>query len=94
MREGGTTTVSDDAITALAEVLRGRLVRPSDANYEDARSVWNGMVDRHPALIVQCAGVADVVTSVNFAKGHDLLVAVRGGGHNDCRKCGVRRRAD
>ena len=81
-RDGQATTVSDEAITALAEVLRGRLVQPSDADYDDARAVWNGMVDRHPALIVQCAGVADVVTSVNFAREHDLLVAVRGGGHN------------
>ena len=81
-RDGQATTVSDDAITALTDVLRGRLVQPSGADYDDARAVWNGMVDRHPALIVQCAGVADVVTSVNFAKEHDLLVAVRGGGHN------------
>jgi FAD/FMN-containing dehydrogenase len=81
-RDGQATTVSDYAITALAAVLRGRLVQPSDADYDDARAVWNGMVDKHPALIVQCAGVADVVTSVNFAKEHDLLVAVRGGGHN------------
>ena len=81
-RDGQATTVSDETITALAEALRGRLVQPSDADYDDARAVWNGMVDRHPALIVQCAGVADVVTSVNFAREHDLLVAVRGGGHN------------
>ena len=81
-REGQATTVSDEAITALAEALRGRLVQPSDVDYDDARAVWNGMVDRHPALIVQCAGVADVVASVNFARQHDLLVAVRGGGHN------------
>src|SRR4029450_12689420 len=81
-RDGQATTVYDEAIAALAEVVRGRLVQPSDAGYEEARSAWNGMVDRHPALIVQCAGVADVVTSVNFAKEHDLLVAVRGGGHN------------
>jgi FAD/FMN-containing dehydrogenase len=81
-REGQATTVSDEAITALADALRGRLVQPSDADYDTARAVWNGMVDRHPALIVRCAGVADVVTSVNFAKEHDLLLAVRGGGHN------------
>jgi FAD/FMN-containing dehydrogenase len=80
--DGQATTVSDETIRALAEVLRGRLVQPSDPDYDDVRAVWNGMVDRHPALIVQCAGVADVVTSVNFAKQHDLVVAVRGGGHN------------
>jgi hypothetical protein len=91
-RDGQATTVSDDAITALAEVLRGRLLQPSDADYDDARAVWNGMVDRHPALIVQCAGVADVVTSVNFAKEHDLRCRPRRG--PQCRwKCGVRRRA-
>jgi FAD binding domain len=81
-RDGQATTVSDEAITVLAEMLRGRLVQPSDPDYDDARAVWNGMVDKHPALIVQCAGVADVITSVNFAKEHGLLVAVRGGGHN------------
>ena len=81
-RDGQATTVSDEAITALTEVLRGRLLQPSDADYDAARAVWNGMVDRRPALIVQCAGVADVITSVNFAREHDLLVAVRGGGHN------------
>jgi FAD/FMN-containing dehydrogenase len=81
-RDGQATTVSDEAITALAEAVRGGLVRPSNADYDDARAVWNGMVDRHPALIVQCAGVADVVASINFAREHDLLVAVRGGGHN------------
>ena len=52
-RDGQATTVSEEAITALAEALRGRLVRPSDADYEDARAVWNGMVDRYPALIVR-----------------------------------------
>jgi hypothetical protein len=57
-RDGQATTVSDFAITARAAVLRGRLVQPSDADYDDARAVWNGMVDKHPALIVQCAGVA------------------------------------
>ena len=92
-RDGQATTVSDDAITALAEVLRGRLVQPSDADYDHARAVWNGMVDRHPALIVQSAGVADVVTSVKFAKEHDLLVAVPRWGPQCRWKCGVRRRA-
>src|SRR4029450_7489018 len=56
------------------------LLRPLDAGYETARKVWNGMIDRHPALIIRCAGVADVITAVQFARTHNLLVAVCGGG--------------
>src|SRR6266702_3274005 len=62
--------------------LRGTLLCPDDAGYEDARKVWNGMIDRHPAMVVRCTGVADVLTAVRFARAHNLLVAVRGGGHN------------
>ncbi|WP_339106160.1 FAD-binding oxidoreductase [Haloterrigena salinisoli] len=56
--------------------------RSADADYDDARSVWNGMIDRHPALIARCRGVGDVISAVDFAREYDLLVAVRGGGHN------------
>jgi FAD/FMN-containing dehydrogenase len=62
--------------------LRGPLLQPGDAGYDDARIVWNGMIDRKPALIVRCAGVADVIQAVNFARDNHLLVSVRGGGHN------------
>lgn len=62
--------------------LRGRLMRPGDDGYEEARTVWNGMIDRKPALIVRCAGVADVIAAVNVARERGLLVAVRAGGHN------------
>jgi len=62
--------------------LRGELVRPGDADYDDARKIWNGMIDKRPALIARCVGVADVIHSVNFAQANNLLVAVRGGGHN------------
>src|SRR5262249_19242396 len=62
--------------------LRGAFLCPGDSGYEDARKVWNGMIDRHPAMVVRCTGVADVITAVRFARGHNLLVAVRGGGHN------------
>jgi FAD/FMN-containing dehydrogenase len=75
-------TVSGDALTALAAGLRGRLVRPEDGDYDAARAVWNGMVDRRPALIARCAGVADVIAAVRFAREHGLLLAVKGGGHN------------
>jgi FAD/FMN-containing dehydrogenase len=62
--------------------LHGQLVRPGDDGYEAARKVWNGAIDRHPALIVRCADESDVVGAVNFASTNGLLVAVRGGGHN------------
>jgi FAD/FMN-containing dehydrogenase len=62
--------------------LWGVVLRPGDDGYEDARKVWNGMIDRRPALIVRCTGVADVISAVNFARKYDLLLAVRGGGHN------------
>src|SRR5262249_20770169 len=62
--------------------LRGRLVRPGDSDYDAARTVWNGMIDKHPALIVRCSGVSDVMRAVQFARSRNLPVAVRGGGHN------------
>src|SRR4029453_10217592 len=60
---------------------RGALLRPGEEGYEEARRVWNGSVDRRPALIARCAGADDVATAVRFAREQDLLVSVRGGGH-------------
>jgi FAD/FMN-containing dehydrogenase len=71
-----------ETVQAFGARLQGRLVRPGDADYDQARRVWNGMIDRYPALIAQCAGVEDVVAAVNFAREHKLLVSLRGGGHN------------
>ncbi|MET0324157.1 MAG: FAD-binding oxidoreductase [Ilumatobacteraceae bacterium] len=71
--------------TAAVEGLRAsvsEMISPDDARYDQARTVWNGMIDRRPALIVRCHGVADVVASVRFANLHRLVLAVRGGGHN------------
>jgi len=62
--------------------LRGQLLLPTSAGYDDARKIFNGMFDKRPALLARCAGAADVVRSVNFARAHELLVAVRGGGHS------------
>ncbi len=62
--------------------LHGQFVQPGDMDYDDARKVWNGMIDKHPALIVRCIDEADVVASINFARTQELLVAVRGGAHN------------
>jgi hypothetical protein len=62
--------------------LRGQLLLADSAGYDEARRIWNGMFDRRPALIARCAGAADVIQSVNFARAHQLLAAVRGGGHS------------
>jgi FAD/FMN-containing dehydrogenase len=70
------------AIEGLAARCRGELIGPADPSYETARQVWNGMIDRRPALVARCAGVTDVVDVVRFARENDLLLAVRGGGHN------------
>jgi hypothetical protein len=70
------------AIRELAVSLRGELVRSEDDGYDKARAVFNGMVDRRPALIVRCAGVADVVRGVELARSHNLPLSIRGGGHS------------
>lgn len=69
-------------VAGLAQEIRGHLVQPDDAEYDAARSVWNGMIDRRPALVVRCAGAADVIAGLRFAREHELVVAIRGGGHN------------
>jgi FAD/FMN-containing dehydrogenase len=62
--------------------LRGQLIEAKDQNYDEARSLYNGMIDKHPLLIARCADVADVIGAINFGRDHDLLIAIRGGGHN------------
>ncbi len=69
-------------VEAFAAGLRGEMLWPGVAGYDGARRVWNGMIDRRPALIARCAGAADVAAAVRFARAHGLLVAVRGGGHH------------
>jgi FAD/FMN-containing dehydrogenase len=71
-----------ELIDGLRAALRGRLITPGDPDYDQARTVWNGMIDRHPGLITRCAGASDVITAVRFAREHRLTLAVRGGGHN------------
>jgi FAD/FMN-containing dehydrogenase len=80
---GGTGAILEEAaVQDFAAGLRGPLLHPGDGGYNDARKVWNGMIDRRPALIARCAGVADVIAAVRFSRTHELLVSVRGGGHN------------
>src|SRR4249919_624679 len=74
--------LNEDSITQLKQSLRGRLIQPGDADYDEARKVYNSMIHKKPRLIARCADVADVIRSVNFARDNDLLVSIRGGGHN------------
>lgn len=78
-----TSAVAQESLAQQLKLsLRGELLRPSDNEYEEARSVWNAMINRRPALIVRCLGVADVVTCVNAAREHNLTLCIKGGGHN------------
>lgn len=70
------------AVRDLEQVFRGELILPGDEGYEEQRRVWNGAIDRHPAIIARCAGVSDVLRTVGFAREHALATAVRGGGHS------------
>ncbi len=80
--DGDRRNLEPGVVEALAASLDGALLLPGDAYYDETRALWNGMVDRRPALIVCAAGAADVVKTVDFAREHGLLLAVRGGGHN------------
>jgi FAD/FMN-containing dehydrogenase len=79
---GADAALDEAVVEQFASRLHGGLLRPGDAEYEEARQLWNGVIDRRPALIVRAADEADVIDSVNFARENDLLLAVRGGGHN------------
>ncbi len=81
-KDAAVATVGLAAVEALEQDLRGTILLPTAEGYDQARRIWNGMIDRRPAVIVRCAGAADVVSAVNFGRDHDLLIAVRGGGHN------------
>ena len=74
--------LQESALLSLRAVFQGELIRPGESGYEDARAIWNGMIDKRPALIARCRGVADVIEIVRFARGQNLPTAVRGGGHN------------
>jgi FAD/FMN-containing dehydrogenase len=69
-------------VTALQSHLRGRTCLQGDPGYDEARAIWNAMIDRHPGIVVRCSGAADVVEAVHFANEHELEISVRGGGHN------------
>jgi FAD/FMN-containing dehydrogenase len=74
--------LDEEATQGFLARVRGAVLQPGDSRYDDARAIWNGLIDRRPALIVQCTGTADVVDAVNFAREQGLLLSVKGGGHN------------
>jgi FAD/FMN-containing dehydrogenase len=76
------SAVKPDALASLRQRHRGPLLAPGEAGYDEARSVWNAMIDRRPALVARCLGVADVMACVRFARENDLLLCMKGGGHN------------
>jgi FAD/FMN-containing dehydrogenase len=71
-----------EAVAGLTETVRGPVLTAGDLGYDEARSIWNGLIDRRPALIVQCSGAADVVDAVNFAREQSLVLSIKAGGHN------------
>ena len=75
-------TLDEAVVQKFKAGLRGELIRPGEGGYDDACKVWNGMIDKRPAMIAHCTGAVDVINAVNFARDNKLLVAVRGGGHN------------
>lgn len=80
--DGASTTLDDEKISGFRSTLRGDLIMNDHAAYESARRVWNGNIDRRPALIARCAGVADVQRAVTFARTHSLRLSIRDGGHS------------
>jgi len=80
--DGAEIDLGKDVVAAWKARLRGPLIAPDDPGYEDSRTVWNGMIDRRPAMVARCLGVADVIACVRFAREHNLLLCVKGGGHN------------
>ena len=74
--------IAEDVLQQFGASLRGQLLLPDQAGYEEGRKIFNAMIDRRPRMIVRCAGVADVIAAVKFARHHAIAVSVRGTGHN------------
>ncbi|MBW8054861.1 MAG: FAD-dependent oxidoreductase, partial [Nitrospira sp.] len=76
------TNISDETIARLNGKVKGRIVLPGDKSYDEVREIWNAMIDRRPAVIVQCAEAGDVPHAIMFARGNGLEISIRGAGHN------------
>jgi hypothetical protein len=79
---GEGVTLDNQTLENLRGRVRGQVITPDDANYNEVREIWNAMIDRRPGLIVRCTGTADVLQTIRFARQHKLLTSVRGAGHN------------
>ena len=73
---------NDETVKLFKSTFRGELVQPTDNSYDTARKVYNGMIDRRPKIIAYCTDAYDVINAVNFGRDNNLLISVRGGGHN------------
>ena len=80
--EGSEIDLSPQDVAGLKARLRGPLLEPTDPGYEESRTLWNGMIDRRPAVVARCLGIADVIECVRFAREHEILLSIKGGGHN------------
>ena len=80
--EGREIDLKQETLNGLKMRLRGPMFTPDDVGYDESRTVWNGMIDKKPAFVVRCLGTADVITGVQFAREHELLLCIKGGGHN------------
>src|SRR5260370_820152 len=80
--QGGAIVLGTDTVADFRRTLRGNVCLPGEAGYDEARTIWNAMINRHPGAVVRCRGAADIVAAVRFAREHGILLAVRGGGHN------------
>src|SRR5690606_41622327 len=72
----------DAAVKNLRNLIKGDVILPEDVIYNDARRIYNGMIDKHPAIILKCMDVDDVIAGVNYARNNKMEVAVKSGGHN------------
>jgi FAD/FMN-containing dehydrogenase len=82
MMDGCEIDLKQEAVDSLRMRLRGPVLVPGNAGYDESRTVWNAMIDKKPALVVRCLGIADVIACVQFARQHNLLLCIKGGGHN------------
>src|SRR5512135_2682037 len=82
MAQNSVMRIGETSVQELRAKLRGQLITPSDADYEPARRVYNGMIDRRPGAIARCVDAADVIASIGFARTNAIPLAIRGGGHS------------